>query len=369
MTVYMGLMSGTSMDGIDAVLLDIDPGGMRVRNAVVRSWAPELQQRLRRAAEDYLHLGLLEYGRLDTIVGREFALAAQQLLQNSDLRADAIRAIGSHGQTLLHQPRDAAPFTLQIGDPNVIAEQLTIDVVADFRRRDVAAGGEGAPLMPAFHIAAFGVPGQYNAVANIGGIANVSLLHADGSVTGFDTGPGNCLLDAWMRRHRAQPYDADGAWAAGGSVHPALLQRMLTDPYFSRPAPKSTGRETFSDQWLERTLHGLPIQERDVQATLSELTARSLSAALLVTGDAPRRLLVCGGGARNADLMQRLSRVLPYTAVDSTAVCGIDPQHVEAAGFAWLAHRYLTALPGNLPSVTGAFHPVPLGALYRGVAA
>jgi anhydro-N-acetylmuramic acid kinase len=369
MTVYMGLMSGTSMDGIDAVLLEIDPAGMRVRSAVVRTWTPELQQRLRHAAEDYLHLGLLEYGQLDTIVGREFALAAQQLLQFSNLRAHAVRAIGSHGQTVLHQPRDAAPFTLQIGDPNIIAEQLAIDVVADFRRRDMAAGGEGAPLMPAFHIAAFGVPGQYNAVANIGGIANVSLLHADGSVTGFDTGPGNCLLDAWMRRHRAQPYDADGAWAASGTMHPPLLDRLLTHPYFARRAPKSTGRETFSDSWLEGALLGFSLEECDVQATLSELTARSLSAALLVTGDAPKRLLVCGGGARNADLMRRLSHRLPQTAVQTTAVCGIDPQHVEAAGFAWLAHRYVTALPGNLPSVTGASHPVPLGALYRGVAA
>jgi anhydro-N-acetylmuramic acid kinase len=365
----MGLMSGTSMDGIDAVLLEIDPAGMRVRSAVVRTWAAELQQRLRRAAEDYLHLGLLEYGQLDTVVGREFALAAQQLLQFSQLRANEIRAIGSHGQTVLHQPRDAAPFTLQIGDPNIIAEQLTIDVVADFRRRDIAAGGEGAPLMPAFHIAAFGVPGQYHAVANIGGIANVSLLHADGSVTGFDTGPGNCLLDAWMRSHRAQPYDADGAWAASGTVHQPLLDRMLTEPYFARRAPKSTGRETFSDSWLERALLGFSLKESDVQATLSELTARTLSAGLLVTGEAPRRLLVCGGGARNADLMRRLRQVLPRSAVETTAVCGIDPQHVEAAGFAWLAHRYVTARPGNLPSVTGAGHPVPLGALYRGVAA
>jgi anhydro-N-acetylmuramic acid kinase len=368
MTIYMGLMSGTSMDGIDAVLLQIDADGMRVRSAVVRTWASELQQRLRRAAEEYAHLGLLEYGRLDTIVGREFALAAQQLLQSGNLPANAIRAIGSHGQTVLHQPRDAAAFTLQIGDPNIIAEQLTIDVVADFRRRDVAAGGEGAPLMPAFHIAAFGTPGQYNVVANIGGIANVSLLHADGSVTGFDTGPGNCLLDAWMRRHRGQPYDAQGAWAASGRVHPPLLDRMLADPYFARRPPKSTGRDAFSDAWLERALVGFSLQESDVQATLAELTTRSLTGSLLVTAEAPKRLLVCGGGARNVDLMQRLSAAMPHTTVETTAACGIDPQHVEAAGFAWLAHRYVSALPGNLPSVTGASHPVALGALYRGAA-
>jgi anhydro-N-acetylmuramic acid kinase len=369
MTLYIGLMSGTSMDGIDAVLLEIDAAGMRVRNAAVRTWAHELRQRLRHAAEDYQHLGLEEYGRLDTIVGREFALAARELLQSSDLGTGTIRAIGSHGQTVLHQPRDAAPFTLQIGDPNIIAEQLAIDVVADFRRRDIAAGGEGAPLMPAFHLAAFGTPGQYNVVANIGGIANVSLLHADGTVTGFDTGPGNCLLDAWMRRHRGQPYDALGAWAAGGSVHLPLLDRMLADPYFARRAPKSTGRETFSDAWLERMLVGFSIEESQVQATLAELTARTLTAGLLVTGEPPKRLLVCGGGARNIDLLHRLGSALPNTSVETTAACGIDPQHVEAAGFAWLAHRYVSALSGNLPSVTGASHPVALGALYRGVIA
>lgn len=366
MSLYVGLMSGTSMDGIDAVLLEIDDSGMRVNAAASRIWSPELKLRLRRAAEDYLHLGLMELGRLDTTVGGEFALAAQDLLHAARVSPSAIRAIGSHGQTVLHQPRDAAPFTLQIGDPNVIAEALSIDVVADFRRRDVAAGGEGAPLMPAFHAAAFRTPGHYNAVANIGGIANVTLLYANGTVTGFDTGPGNCLLDAWARKHLQQPQDTDGAWAASGTVDAKLLDRMLNDPYFLQPPPKSTGRETFSDAWLEKALRHVSLQSADIQATLSELTARSIAAGLLAGGEAPARVLICGGGAYNADLMRRLRNILPSASVEPTSACGIAPQHVEAAGFAWLAHRYVCALPGNLPAVTGARHPVALGALYRG---
>lgn len=368
MTLYVGLMSGTSMDGIDAVLLEIDTGGMRVKAAVARHWPAALQQRLRRAAEDYLHLGLLEFGRLDTIVGHEFASAAEYLLETSGTPRSAVRAIGSHGQTVLHQPADAAPFTLQIGDPNIIAERLKLDVVADFRRRDVAAGGEGAPLMPAFHVAAFGTRGQYNAVANIGGIANVSLLQADGSVTGFDTGPGNCLLDAWSRQQRGKPFDEHGQWAASGSIQHAWLDRMLQDPYFARHPPKSTGRETFSDAWLERMLVGVTSPPADVQATLTELTARSIAASFIANGASPAHVLVCGGGAQNTYLMSRLQFMLPASRVETTGAYGIDPQHVEGAGFAWLAHRYVNGLAGNLPSVTGAKHFVPLGALYRGSA-
>ena len=368
MSLYVGLMSGTSMDGIDAVLLEIDERGMRVKAAVARHWPADLQQRLRRAAEDYDHLGLLEFGRLDTTVGHEFATAAEELLTASGTAASTVRAIGSHGQTVLHQPGDAAPFTLQIGDPNIIAERLKVDVVADFRRRDIAAGGEGAPLMPAFHLAAFGSPGQYNAVANIGGIANVSLLQADGSVTGFDTGPGNCLMDAWSRRQLARPFDERGQWAASGAVQPALLERMLRHPYFARRPPKSTGRETFSDTWLEQALSGDRSGPADVQATLAELTARTIATSLTTSGTHPLRLLVCGGGAQNTYLMSRLALALPRSRVQTTGACGIDPQHVEGAGFAWLAQQYVNALPGNLPSVTGARHLVPLGALYRGTA-
>jgi len=366
----MGLMSGTSMDGIDAALLEIDAAGMRVQAAAARDWPSALQGRLRGAAEHAETTGLHELGELDSAVGEQLALAASALLQSAGVAAAAVRAIGSHGQTLLHRPSGQAPFTLQIGDPNIIAERLGIDVIADFRRRDVAAGGEGAPLMPAFHAAAFGGEGQRRAVANIGGMANVTLLGADGSVSGFDTGPGNCLLDAWARRHLGCPYDADGRWAAGGQVQPPLLARLLADPYFARPAPKSTGRETFSDAWLERALADQPhaVAAADVQATLAELTARSIADALTraAAGGVPAQAFVCGGGAFNTDLMHRLARALPATSWQSSAACGIAPEHVEAAGFAWLAHRFLERLAGNLPSVTGARHPVPLGALYRG---
>jgi anhydro-N-acetylmuramic acid kinase len=367
MTLYLGLMSGTSMDGIDAALLEIGPGGMRVQEAIARAWPSALQARLRRAAEDSEQIGLTEFGQLDTAVALEFAHAAQQLLDQCSLPPASIRAIGSHGQTVLHRPRSDSPFTLQIGDPNIIAERLGIDVVADFRRRDIAAGGEGAPLMPAFHAAAFGVANESCAVVNIGGIANVTRLAADGRVTGFDTGPGNCLLDAWARAHLGKPHDAGGSWAASGTVDGELLERLLAEPYFARQPPKSTGRETFSDAWLQLALGSRSPAAADVQATLTELTAVTI--AWSVDGPdtaAPQDLYVCGGGAFNDHLLWRLARALPQTRVATTAARGIAPEHVEAAGFAWLAHRYLAGLPGNIPSVTGARHGVPLGALYRG---
>jgi len=383
MTLYLGLMSGTSMDGIDAALLDIEPvepgheaGRMQLRAAVAHRWPESLQARLRHAAEDSERIGLSEFGQLDTMVALEFAQAAAKLLAAANVPASAVRAIGSHGQTILHRPHAQFPFTLQIGDPNVIAERLGVDVVADFRRRDVAAGGEGAPLMPAFHAAAFGSAGQTRAVVNIGGMANVTLLPAGSNagthVIGFDTGPGNCLLDAWARTHVGRPFDAGGAWSAEGEVNAPLLERLLAEPYFARPAPKSTGRETFSDAWLQLALSDRSLKAVDVQATLAQLTVTTIVDALrrpAGTGLQNREiqnLYVCGGGAFNIDLLRRLREALPTTQVATTAECGIAPEHVEAAGFAWLAHQYLSGLPGNLPSVTGARHPVPLGALYRG---
>jgi anhydro-N-acetylmuramic acid kinase len=367
MSLYLGLISGTSMDCIDAALLDVGPSQLQLRAAAGYDWPAPLRTRLRRAAEDYERIGLTEYGDLDTSVGLEFAHAATRLLEGARIAPAEVRAIGSHGQTVLHHPLGTAPFTLQIGDPNVIAERLRIDVVADFRRRDIAAGGQGAPLMPAFHAAAFGGSGETRAVVNIGGIANLTLLPSTGDVLGFDTGPGNCLLDAWARRHLNRACDLGGAWAGTGSVDGPLLAQLLREPYFARPLPKSTGRETFSDAWLERSLGVGVRQPADVQATLAELTARSIADALRsCVGGAVRQLFVCGGGAFNGDLMQRLAAALPGTQVRTTADYGIAPEHVEAAGFAWLAHRYIQGLAGNLPSVTGARQPVPLGALYRG---
>jgi anhydro-N-acetylmuramic acid kinase len=362
--MYVGLMSGTSMDSIDAVLLSVEAAAMRLRATSAHAWPAALQARLRHAAEHPKETSIAQFGALDAEVAEEFATAARQLLHAARVDTCAVRAIGSHGQTILHQPRGSPPFTLQIGDPNILAERLGIDVVADFRRRDVAAGGEGAPLMSAFHLAAFGQPGQTRAVVNIGGIANVTLLQADGSVLGFDTGPGNCLLDSWARRSLGLPLDRNGAWAASGAIDASLLKHMLADPYFALAPPKSTGRDTFSDPWLAQLLGSSARDPADVQATLAELTARTIAAA--ITAAAPTRLLVCGGGAFNAHLMRRLSLALPAVELCTTAEHGIAPEHVEAAGFAWLAHQFLSGLPGNIPSVTGARHPVPLGGLYRG---
>ncbi|MFT3907212.1 MAG: anhydro-N-acetylmuramic acid kinase [Steroidobacteraceae bacterium] len=368
--LYVGLMSGTSMDGIDAVLLEIGAQGMQLRAAAQRDWPASLATRLRRAAEHPDHASLTEYGALDTAVALEFAQTVQQLLDATRTAAASIRAIGSHGQTLLHRPRAALPFTLQIGDPNVIAEKCGIDVVADFRRRDVAAGGEGAPLAPAFHQAAFGSRSETRAVLNLGGIANITLLRPDGTVLGFDTGPANCLMDSWIRSHLNQPYDRHGAWAAAGRVHETLLQQLLANAYFARPAPKSTGRDEFSDAWLAQALPRGGLEAADVQATLAELTARSVADALLgLPAPCASRLLICGGGAYNDHLVHRLQALLSGVILQSTADFGVAPEHVEAAAFAWLAHRHLQGGTANLPSVTGARHPVPLGALFPGRAA
>lgn len=362
-------MSGTSMDGIDAVLLEVSANGMRVRAAASRHWPEGLKARLRAAAEHPEAVGLFELGSLDAATAMEFAAATRSLLDAARIAPEQIRAVGSHGQTLLHQPRAVPPFTMQIGDPNLIAEQLGVDVVADFRRRDMAAGGEGAPLAPAFHQAAFGSTHETRAVLNLGGIANLSILDPQRPVLGFDTGPGNCLMDAWMRRNFNQPYDHHGAWAASGRIDATLLSSLLAEAYFSRPAPKSTGRDLFSDGWLAQRLVNSQLAAGDVQATLSELTAQSIASALLQLPSKPGRLLVCGGGIHNHFLLERLAALLPFLKLQSTADYGIAPEHVEAAAFAWLAHRHVTSSNANLPSVTGARHAVPLGGLYPGKAA
>lgn len=367
MTLYAGLVSGTSMDGVEAALLEITPTGFAVRGALHLDYPQALATRLRDAVADPAGCGLDELGTLDTGIGEVFADAAEALLRQEGLARDAVRAIGSHGQTVLHRPRGPLPCTLQIGDPNRIAERTGIDVVADFRRRDLAAGGEAAPLVPAFHAAAFGAPGEDRAVVNIGGIANVTLLRADGGVGGFDTGPGNCLMDLWAGEQLGADFDRDGAFAASGQVQPALLEALLAEPYLALPPPKSTGRELFHRSWLEPALKRHPSAPADVMATLSEYTATTIADALRATPDfRPRELLVCGGGARNGELMRRLGRQLPTLAVSSTATRGIAPEQVEAALFAWLAHRFLEGLPGNVVAVTGARGPRVLGALYRG---
>jgi anhydro-N-acetylmuramic acid kinase len=299
-------------------------------------------------------------GRADVAVGRHFARAVNELLARAGVAREGVCAAGSHGQTVRHRPGGAAPFTLQIGDPNVIAAETGLPVVADFRRKDMALGGQGAPLVPAFHAAVFARPGEARAVVNIGGIANVTLLPADAAapVRGFDTGPGNTLLDAWCRRHRGEPMDRGGAWAASGRVQAGLLRALLADEFFARAAPKSTGPEHFSLAWLEARAGGHA--PADVQATLVALTAESIAAA--VRGVAG--VFVCGGGARNAVLMAALRERLPGVRVETTAALGVDPGWVEAMAFAWLARQRIKARPGNCTGVTGAARPAVLGGLW-----
>ncbi len=367
MTLYAGLISGTSMDGVEAVLLEVAGGKFSIRGATHLDYPTELASKLQRAVADPASCDLDTYGALDAEAGEVFAAAVVSLLRETGTSPDAVRAIGSHGQTVLHRPRIALPYTLQIGDPNRIAERTGIDVVADFRRRDMAAGGEAAPLVPAFHAAAFGAAGTDRAVVNIGGIANITVLRADGAVSGFDTGPGNCLMDLWATEQLGTPYDRDGALATRGVVNDALLTALLAEPYLALPPPKSTGRELFRRPWLEPLLREHPGGVADVQATLSEYTATTIANAVrTVECFTPAELLVCGGGAFNKELMRRLAARLPGIHVASTATRGIAPEQVEAALFAWLAHRFLEGLPGNLTAVTGARGPRVLGALHRG---
>ena len=303
-------------------------------------------------------------GALDATVALAFADAARALLQDAGVPRGRVRAIGSHGQTIRHRPQADPPFTWQLGDGNVIAERSGIDTVADFRRRDVAAGGQGAPLMPAFHAALLGSPQEDRAVLNLGGIANFTLLPVGGEVRGFDTGPANALMDAWCERHTGRAYDADGAFAASGQVDAALLARLLADPWFALLPPKSTGREHFHLDWLQARIGETVLPPADVQATLLDLTARTVADALQMTQPDTRRVLVCGGGVRNAVLMARLAAYLPQAIVESTAMHGLEPDYVEAMGFAWLARETLAGRPGNLPAVTGASGRRILGTVF-----
>lgn len=369
MPKYLGLMSGTSADGVDAVVVEIGAAReFRLLATHHLGYADAIRMRalgLIASGHDELHRA----AELDVTLGRLFADAAYAVLASAGLAAHELRAIGSHGQTIRHSPCGDTPYTMQIANPAVIAEQTGIATVADFRRRDMAAGGQGAPLVPAFHHWLFGAPERARAVVNIGGIANVTLLPSASSnadVTGFDTGPGNALMDIWTETHLHERFDREGHWAASGTVQDALLARMLAEPYFVRKAPKSTGRELFGAEWLEQMLQGTWAQlaPADVQATLAELTAVSIAEAITSAAPATAEVFICGGGARNDHLMRRLQARLAPREVTTTAALGLDPQWVEASAFAWLAHQCLEGAPGNLPSVTGARRAVILGAIY-----
>lgn len=359
--LFIGLMSGTSLDALDGVLFDV--GAMRV----VAHAGVSMPESLRAVFDALNTPGLDELHRAATAARELTELGAglvDALVRQANVSPRQIAAIGSHGQTVRHRPD--LGYTIQLDAPALLAERCGMTVVADFRSRDVAAGGQGAPLVPAFHRACFGRDGQALAVLNLGGIANLSLQDAQGNVKGFDCGPANTLLDTWIRRHLGQPFDAGGAWAAGGAVDAALLAAMLDDPYFAAPPPKSTGRDHFNAAWLTRFLDAHPrVMPRDVQATLAELGARAVAQDLQRHQPEGRELLVCGGGIRNTDFMNRLRRLLPDWRVNDTEARGIPAQQVEAAAFAWLAACALAGLPSNLPGATGAAGPRILGAIWQ----
>ncbi len=370
MAIYMGLMSGTSMDAVDAALADIDGRDCRLMAYRQFPLAATIKARLLATRSPQVAISVREYGELDRELGHLFADAACQLLQDAGIPAGEVIAIGSHGQTLLHQPEGRRPFTMQVADPNIIAARTKVTTVADFRRMDTAVGGQGAPLTPAFHAHMFRHADQDRAVLNIGGIANLTLLPAadDKPIIGFDSGPGNALLDDWILQHKGLSFDRDGQWASSGKPRQALLDALLGDEYFQRPPPKSTGRDLFNRDWLLQRLQHTDedLQPEDIQATLMELTCQSIAEALKSLLPRCGELLVCGGGAHNTALMRGLSLLLPDMHVCTTAERGLDPDSIEALAFAWLAQRRLENLPGNIPSVTGADREVVLGGIYAG---
>lgn len=360
--VFVGLMSGTSLDGVDAALVEFGSGrAIAVRGHVYLPMPADLRAELMAlnvGGDDEIHRAAVAAHAMAAI----YADATSALLQGTGTAPSQVRAVGAHGQTVRHRP--GLHYTVQLLDGAALAERCGIDVVCDFRSRDVAAGGQGAPLVPAFHAALFQHPGHDLAVLNLGGFANLTLLHADGRVGGFDCGPGNALLDLWAQRHLGRDFDVDGAWAATGGVDDALLAVLLGEPFFALPPPKSTGRDLFDARWLDTHLEGFATAAADVQATLAELGARTITDALDRYMPGADRLLVCGGGALNTHLMRRIAASLPRMAVASTATAGLPPMQVEAAAFAWLAREFCERRAANRPEVTGARGPRILGALY-----
>lgn len=364
MGIYLGLISGTSMDAIDAALVDFDVAPLSIIATSATPFEPELKRRISALIDQAEQVALDEVGQIDVELGSAFAQAALELMQTAGISADRVTAIGSHGQTLRHRPDLPVPFTWQIGDPNVLTEMTGVSVVADFRRRDVAAGGQGAPLLPVFHDQVFRSDDEDRVIANLGGIANITILTQGNSVTGFDTGPANRLLDAWIAQHLGKDFDADGAWASSGRVDDTLLRDLLDEPYLRLAPPKSTGRELFNMPWLKNKLGLFSRPPGDVQATLQQFTARTLTDA--VRQYAPgASLYVCGGGARNLGLLRAIAALIAPNRVASTAALGLDPDYVEAVAFAWFAKRTLEGLTSSAGSVTGAKGARILGGVYR----
>ena len=362
--LYVGLMSGTSQDGIDAALVELGDSTCTLHRAVTTPFPETLAAPIAELIRD-AKTGLRELGSLNTLFGEFAAQCVLSLLEEASCEARKINAIGFSGHTIFHQPEPPVAFTLQIGNPNTLAARTGITTVADLRGMDIAVGGQGAPLLPAFHAWRFASAEEHRVVVNIGGIANLTCLSPGREVIGFDSGPGNALMDAWCRQHGHGPYDASGAWAASGHVVSGLLQDFRSDPYFQKRPPKSTGLEHFNWTWLERALDsGSTATPADVQATLLELTATTIADAAAASAPNAQRLILCGGGAHNTALVERLQALTSPTVVESSDCHGIAPEWVEAAGFAWLARARLRGTPGNLPSVTGARERVQLGGVY-----
>lgn len=364
--LYIGLMSGTSLDGVDGVLARFEP--LEIVAHVHRPFDPALRAELlalNGPAEDELSRA----ARAGNALAGLYARVVASLLASASCEVADVRAIGAHGQTVRHcpQPRQGAGYTVQLNNPALLAELCGIDVVADFRSRDIAAGGQGAPLVPAFHRAVFARPRDMVVVLNLGGISNLSVLDAAHTL-GFDCGPGNVLMDHWCQRHTGRPFDTSGGWAASGRVLAPLLASMLSEPYFGVAPPKSTGRDLFNAARLDAQLvdHAASAAPEDVQATLAELTAQCIARDVGRYAPAACELLVCGGGAYNDHLLRRIAALLPATTIATSETRGLPPTQVEATAFAWLAGRFVLRLPGNLSTVTGAAGPRVLGALYPG---
>ncbi|OOF50027.1 anhydro-N-acetylmuramic acid kinase [Rodentibacter genomosp. 1] len=366
---YIGIMSGTSLDGVDVALMDFSSTPPKLEATDFTPMPQHLREKITTLVQSG-ETSLQQLGELDHQLGRLYADCVNAFLQKYHLSPKEIQAIGCHGQTVWHSPKGQYPFTMQIGDMNLLAAHTGITTIGDFRRKDMAFGGQGAPLVPVFHQAVFSDPNYATVVLNIGGISNVSLLIPALPIVGFDTGPGNTLLDQWIEKHKGITYDRNGDWAATGQINETLLSTLLDEPFFHQPPPKSTGREQFNLVWLEQKIQHLAsdstaLLPQDVQATLVELTSTSITNALAkFETDLPKRLLVCGGGAKNSLIMQRLTEQLPQWEVHTTNDFGIDSDYVEAAAFAWLAYRRLNNQSGNLPEVTGARREVSLGAIF-----
>lgn len=361
---YIGMLSGTSRDGVDAVLVNFSRGTMKILHASCVQYPAAIRQKLDQLLATGKPPASDESSLLNDNLGRFFARVAQNLVGEAGMEMRDIRAIGSHGQNVWHQPCGDNPVSMQLGNPALIAKNTATTTIGNFRMADVQAGGQGAPLAPLLHREIFSSEQEDRAILNIGGIANLTILPARGGVSGFDCGPGNCLMDAWTTRHLHTDYDDNGRWAAKGRVNATLLERLMGDPYFDQPPPKSTGLEHFNISWLDEKLADPGIEEVDVQCTLAELTALSIANSLR-DFEQPKRLLVCGGGVNNAFLMRRLAAALPDVIVEPTTRYGVDPDWVEGLLFAWLAHERINSHTQNTPPITGASHPVLLGDIHE----